>query len=253
MNKEYEAFLQSDEWKSKREEILRRDGYRCFICGSEKDLCVHHETYNFGWMPPNEWLTTLCRNCHRDFHKISEAIAGIFAKEFDNTMWRVDEMIKSFAARYKKLVFSTADKYFFVRDKHYFGTEDLLGKRGNEYIVKRWIQYMFKRRFSLDTPHWEQESLRRNLMYCLCETMNKALLHDITDEADFTGLVPKRYQTLYRIKPKKYMLVRKIRGVWRLTAVVNNWESAIEKRERYQADKTVDSVAIVYVRGKANE
>lgn len=68
MSKEYQAYLQSDEWKAKREWALERGGRKCQICASEDHLDVHHNTYE---RRGHEWpadLVVLCRECHELFH-----------------------------------------------------------------------------------------------------------------------------------------------------------------------------------------
>lgn len=59
----YREYLQSDEWKEKRDRRRTIDG-KCAICGSKIDLNVHHLTYE---NVPNEKtsdLVTLCRKHH---------------------------------------------------------------------------------------------------------------------------------------------------------------------------------------------
>ena len=65
----YEERLQTKEWARTREQIFRRDGYRCRMCGrGNVQLNVHHCTYaNYG-EERLEDLITLCRTCHQHFH-----------------------------------------------------------------------------------------------------------------------------------------------------------------------------------------
>lgn len=66
----YAKYIQSDEWKEKREERLFLDGYKCRFCGSAINLTVHHVTYK---NIPNEDMTdlvSLCRTCHNKLHEI---------------------------------------------------------------------------------------------------------------------------------------------------------------------------------------
>lgn len=71
----YRNQLKSEEWKEKRLEILKRDNYACKKCAAQlesKKLHIHHELYFpdiYAWEHPDEYLTTLCHDCHRDFHK----------------------------------------------------------------------------------------------------------------------------------------------------------------------------------------
>lgn len=42
----YRELLFDERWREKRMHILERDGYKCTICGSEKNLVVHHVDTN---------------------------------------------------------------------------------------------------------------------------------------------------------------------------------------------------------------
>lgn len=43
----YEDLLKTKQWKEKREEILKRDNYKCQYCGRNNcELHVHHKYYN---------------------------------------------------------------------------------------------------------------------------------------------------------------------------------------------------------------
>lgn len=57
-----------------REEVLKRDGYKCTICGSTEKLVVHHKDgKGRGHKSPNnnlDNLTTRCRACHLDDHRL---------------------------------------------------------------------------------------------------------------------------------------------------------------------------------------
>lgn len=41
----YEDYLKTSEWLAIRDQALYRDGHRCRACNSDKDLNVHHRTY----------------------------------------------------------------------------------------------------------------------------------------------------------------------------------------------------------------
>jgi len=61
----------SEEWGSVRRWILDRDFHTCQICGSKKNLCVHHKIYDDEkeiWDYADEDLITLCKDCHNDIH-----------------------------------------------------------------------------------------------------------------------------------------------------------------------------------------
>lgn len=62
----------SNEYLRWRREILTRDKFKCVICGSNKDLEVHH-IKRFSQYPELrlniENGVTLCKKCHRELHR----------------------------------------------------------------------------------------------------------------------------------------------------------------------------------------
>lgn len=65
----YTAYLVSDTWYRKRKEAMQRDGWKCQICESKKDLQVHHMSYeHLGEDEEINDLITLCRSCHEEVH-----------------------------------------------------------------------------------------------------------------------------------------------------------------------------------------
>lgn len=65
----YNRYIKSEKWKLKREAVLRRDGYRCFVCGNHKSLEAHHLTYKDFGKEKLYQIITLCRSCHKAIHK----------------------------------------------------------------------------------------------------------------------------------------------------------------------------------------
>ena len=68
----YVEELLDPKWIRNRMRILRRDGFKCTVCGSKDNLCVHHTFYYRHrvkpWEYPSSSLMTLCETCHRDYH-----------------------------------------------------------------------------------------------------------------------------------------------------------------------------------------
>lgn len=76
---EYSVYLLSPEWKQVAEKRKTIDGHRCVMCGSKgtqtNKLEVHHFSYKrVGNENPYTDLVTLCRNCHRDVHRLMDRI-----------------------------------------------------------------------------------------------------------------------------------------------------------------------------------
>ena len=79
LDNNYIADLQNPLWKKKREEILKRDGYKCVNCGCTEHLHINHTQYHFfktlkhkkePWDYPSKYLITLCQRCHEEGHKL---------------------------------------------------------------------------------------------------------------------------------------------------------------------------------------
>jgi len=50
--------------------VLRRDGWRCQVCGSKQNLQVHHKQLRSQQGPDNDSnLITLCVDCHEGLHQ----------------------------------------------------------------------------------------------------------------------------------------------------------------------------------------
>lgn len=64
----YSEKLKDPRWQKKRLEIFQRDNFTCIDCmDTTKTLHVHHLDYISGndpWEYPNEYLVTLCHECH---------------------------------------------------------------------------------------------------------------------------------------------------------------------------------------------
>jgi 5-methylcytosine-specific restriction endonuclease McrA len=72
----YKEKLQDPRWQKKRLSILKRDNWTCQICHStEKTLTVHHFKYSKNpWDTTNNFLLTVCKNCHKELQIGQKAI-----------------------------------------------------------------------------------------------------------------------------------------------------------------------------------
>ena len=60
----YLTYLQSQEWKIRRNMALVAFDHRCAVCNSDARLEVHHRTYErLGYELPGD-LVVLCADCH---------------------------------------------------------------------------------------------------------------------------------------------------------------------------------------------
>ena len=65
----YQEYLDSDFWKAIRKSVLKRDDYKCRICGCAATE-VHHRNYKPATMNGRslKGLWSICRGCHQGKH-----------------------------------------------------------------------------------------------------------------------------------------------------------------------------------------
>lgn len=73
---QYDRFYKSAQWKKKREQVLRRDGYLCQQCLNQEryqqaDMVHHIVEVKDNWSKRLELsnLVSLCHSCHNKIHK----------------------------------------------------------------------------------------------------------------------------------------------------------------------------------------
>lgn len=89
----YKEKLLDPRWQKKRLEILERDKWHCqSCCSNTKTLHVHHLDYISGndpWDYSNEYLITLCYDCHEEVGRerkiFEERIIKSFRLNFKNS------------------------------------------------------------------------------------------------------------------------------------------------------------------------
>lgn len=65
----YQEKLKDHRWIMKANDVKLRDNYTCQKCGCGDRLEVHHVRYlrfTEPWNYPDNYLITLCRNCHQE-------------------------------------------------------------------------------------------------------------------------------------------------------------------------------------------
>jgi 5-methylcytosine-specific restriction endonuclease McrA len=59
-------------YETLRQQVLRRDGWRCQFCGARANLEVHHQQFRSHYGNDSEEnLITLCASCHEQKHSQS--------------------------------------------------------------------------------------------------------------------------------------------------------------------------------------
>lgn len=76
LKKDYEEYITSDKWNSKRSEVFKLLGRKCQKCLSTKRLHVHHKTYiRFKEENIETDLTVLCSSCHNTYHRLHHRVS----------------------------------------------------------------------------------------------------------------------------------------------------------------------------------
>lgn len=70
MNREYEAYLNSEEWKERRKRRLKMTGFRCSACHKKGMIQVHHLTYERIFREEMSDLLPLCKKHHDDAEEL---------------------------------------------------------------------------------------------------------------------------------------------------------------------------------------
>ena len=88
---QYYEYIHSEEWRQKRNQVLKRDGFRCQMCGTAKNLRVHHISYeHLNQDEELDDLITLCDNCHTKIHEQDIKHKGtVPACERNSSMFRI--------------------------------------------------------------------------------------------------------------------------------------------------------------------
>ena len=80
----YKEYLASPEWAERRGRVIERD-MTCVLCDSNKNLQVHHRSYENIGRERMKDLTTLCERCHRLVSAASRVMGprkGEFVEDF---------------------------------------------------------------------------------------------------------------------------------------------------------------------------
>lgn len=66
--KSYRAYCLSPWWRLRRERYFKRNPRRCWVCGTRKDIHLHHRSYVRLGKEKDSDLLPLCRTHHRGLH-----------------------------------------------------------------------------------------------------------------------------------------------------------------------------------------
>lgn len=137
---EYRKYLKSEHWVEIRRQRKRLDNHRCYLCGCQKYLNVHHLKYdNLGNENVEEDLVTLCKKCHSMLHRIKDATQ----KDYNAFIYekRRNSNQKSYAfANLQNCLKEKIIEEMWLRDKNFGG--DLKIFNSNMKTVKRLLKIL---------------------------------------------------------------------------------------------------------------
>lgn len=64
----YKAYIQTGTWRKTARRRMEIDGFKCQMCGTGKNLVVHHITYDHLGCEDMDDLVTVCKSCHEKIH-----------------------------------------------------------------------------------------------------------------------------------------------------------------------------------------
>lgn len=107
-NSSYSDKLKDPRWQRKRLEIMSRDKFACTLCGDTTiTLHVHHHMYvGDPWECPNQFLTTICEECHAIHHA---SWLTYMLKQFGATIIKVVKIVDASETRWLYTYISTND------------------------------------------------------------------------------------------------------------------------------------------------
>lgn len=138
---DYNKYIETDEWHERSEQRKILDGYKCVICKSDKNLDVHHITYDRkGHEDIRHDLVTLCHDCHMKLHEEIK-----YAEEINKKIRETDKEnreikheqyllhLKDFYKLHKHLDYATGGSVDFLKN-------DVLEKYVPEWLAERGIK-----------------------------------------------------------------------------------------------------------------
>jgi len=90
--KEYSKYLNSDDWKQRRDFLKNKWGNKCVNCKSEDKLSMHHLNYESLGNEEQIDVVPLCKGCHLAVHRGRLKI-WIFTQEEHDAFRKIKNII----------------------------------------------------------------------------------------------------------------------------------------------------------------
>lgn len=119
---DYKEYLKTEHWQEVRELKLQSVNYKCQICNSNKELSIHHRSYENLYDEQNhlEDLTVLCKECHGLYHDRLAKIPIRYSVE------RLDGLLERFKIQVSGGLLSIPEEVF------------NLDQEDRDWIIKNW-------------------------------------------------------------------------------------------------------------------
>lgn len=92
---QHQRYLQSEEWKAKRDYVMQRDNYHCRIC---KKIAteVHHLNYMFiGDVHEVDFCISVCRKCHESQYERTMRLDHLLNRTYETVFLTTEKEFKS--------------------------------------------------------------------------------------------------------------------------------------------------------------
>jgi len=113
--KEYNEYLRTADWKSRKEKFKKLWGNKCVMCGEEKGISMHHLNYDCLGKEKMQDIMPLCKKCHFDVHKNRLKI-WIFTEEENKAFKKIKHIITDEQTSYLTFIRKIAKEYIGKKD-----------------------------------------------------------------------------------------------------------------------------------------
>lgn len=127
---DYKEYLKTEHWQEIRELKLQSVNYKCQICNSNKELNIHHRSYENLYNEQNhlEDLTVLCKECHGLYHDRLTKIPVRYSVE------RLDGLLERFKIQVSGGALSIPEEVF------------NLDQEDRDWIIKNWEKIKLRKK-----------------------------------------------------------------------------------------------------------
>lgn len=228
----YKEYLQTDHWKNLRKSKLKQSGFKCQLCSSNKELHVHHNTYERKGYEYLSDLVVLCGNCHAKFHDvvIDDESKGLTDKQLKNII--EDDKAKNNEVKEKKIDYfiKIPNRFFYKVDNDTIFDGLIKSNEYNHKLLLVWC-YLNKNKNILGVSNVTLEDMITSLGYKIDRKpkgSNERFLKILMILKE-DGLIDITNSKLNKIKPKTFLKIKTLNITNEFTKIYLNDVDSIFK------------------------